>query len=310
MSVSDTQLEATPLADDTAVVTEAAGSETGLPPAQMVDEAKVRPRHGGAWRLAAAVLSTIVPGAGQWLLGRSVIAVLLHMAAAGLAFAFWYGRLPGSYPGLIVGFIAAWVLCSLSVWDALRCRSKRAELASPIWLAVFLPIAVVLATIFTDTALQASGFQTYGIPSESMEHTLDIGDRLIVDTRYFKDHIVQHGDIIVFHKVLEGREQQFCKRVIATEGSLVEGINGVIYVAGERLEEPYVRHEGGAPDDMNNFGPVVVPAGDLFVMGDNRDRSFDSRVPEFGFVPEANLVGKPLYIYYSERAERHGRKLQ
>jgi signal peptidase I len=98
--------------------------------------------------------------------------------------------------------------------------------------------------------------------------------------------------------------------VIATGGSQVEGINGVIYVGGEPLQEPYVRHDMPVPDYMNNFGPVTVPDGDLFVMGDNRDHSMDSRDPDFGYIPETSLVGKPLYIYYSETHSRNGRKLE
>jgi signal peptidase I len=272
---------------------------------------EVLPEHEfGTVRLAAALISALLPGAGQWVLKRNPIAVLFHFAFAGLAFSCWYGRLPSTYAGFLAMLIAGWVIYSLSAWDALRCNSPVAVAKSSIWLAVFLPIALLVSTAFTNAALKASGFRTYGIPSESMQHTLDIGDRLIVDTTYFKNNVVRAGDIIVFHKVLDNREQQFCKRVIATGGSQVEGINGVIYVGGERRQEPYVRHDGNVPDDMNNFGPIVVPVGQLFVMGDNRDRSFDSRAPEFGFIPETSLVGKPMYIYYSEHAERNGRKLQ
>lgn len=270
----------------------------------MVEADEARPNR--VLRLGAAFASSMLPGAGQWALKRGVVAFFFHLAFVALAFAYWYGQAAATYKGLIAVLVSGWVLFSVSAWEALRSRSECAERGSTIWLAVFIPIAVVVSTAFANVALQASGYKTYGIPSESMEHTLNIGDRLIVDTTYFKNHIAQAGDIVIFHK----GEQQYCKRVIATGGSQVEGINDVIYVGGERLQEPYVQHADGAPDDMTNFGPVVVPPGSLFVMGDNRDHSLDSRAPEFGFIPEANLVGKPLYLYYSERAERNGRKLE
>ena len=273
-------------------------------PTTVVEATEVRANH--ALRLGAAFASSMLPGAGQWALKRGVIAFFFHLAFAALAFAYWYGQAAATYKGLVAVLVAGWVLFSLSTWEALRSHSDCAQRGSTIWLAVFIPIAVMVSTAFANIALQASGCRTYGIPSESMEHTLNIGDRLIVDTTYFRNHIVRTGDIVIFHK----GEQQYCKRVIATAGSQVEGINDVIYVGGERLQEPYVRHTGGVPDDMSNFGPVVVPPGSLFVMGDNRDHSLDSRAPEFGFIPEANLIGKPLYLYYSESVERNGRKLE
>jgi len=293
MAAPETELQSPPVSPKQSVTSELV----------VVEDVK---SDSGVLRLSATLASAMCPGAGQWALGRGVMAIVFHLAFAGLAVGCWYGRMPGTYRGLIALLIAAWVLFSLSAWDALRCHLDIAQPRSAIWLAVFIPIAVVVATAFTNAAIRASGFRTYGIPSESMEHTLDIGDRLIVDTTYFKTHVVHGGDIVIFRK----GEQQYCKRVIATGGSQVEGINGYIYVGGEQVQEPYAHHAGNAPEDMNNFGPVVVPSGTLFVMGDNRDHSFDSRAEEFGYIPEQNLVGKPLFIYYSERAERNGRELK
>jgi signal peptidase I len=266
----------------------------------------VEERRRPVLRILAAFASSMCPGAGQWALGAGVNAVLFHLAFVGLAFAFWYGRLTSTYTGFMAAVACGWILFCLSTWDALRNNRRLVKQGSAIWLAVFLPIAVLDSTAFTNFAMRASGFRTYSIPSESMEHTLNIGDRLIVDTTYFKSHVVHAGDVIIFRR----GEQQYCKRVIATAGSQVEGINGVIYVGGEPQQEKYVQHVGGALDEMNNFGPTLVPEGQLFVMGDNRDRSLDSRAREFGLVSESGLVGKPLYIYYSETPERNGRKIE
>jgi signal peptidase I len=72
-------------------------------------------------------------------------------------------------------------------------------------------------------------------------------------------------------------------------------------VNGSAVDEPYVQHRGDAPTWMNNFGPFTVPAGELFVLGDNRDISLDSRSPEFGLVAVDSVVGWPLYVFGSDR---------
>jgi signal peptidase I len=257
-------------------------------------------------RLSAALLSAILPGGGQWALKAGVNALLFNLAFVGLAVGYGFGHLPATDRGFMAALVFGWVLWSLSAWDALRNSRSAVHPKSPIWLAGFMPIAVLVSTAFGSVAMQAGGFRTYVIPTESMEHTLNIGDRLIVDTTYFKTHVVHSGDVIIFRK----GATQFAKRVIATGGSQVEGINGVIYVGGEPLQETYVRHDSPVPDFMTNFGPVTVPDGELFVMGDNRDHSMDSRDPDFGLIPESSLVGKPLYIYYSQTASRNGRKIE
>jgi signal peptidase I len=89
--------------------------------------------------------------------------------------------------------------------------------------------------------------------------------------------------------------------VIAVGGDSIEATNQVIYVNGRKLDEPYVEHIGEAPEWANTFGPVYVPTGNFFVMGDNRDYSLDSRSEEYGLVDQRSIVGKPLYTFDSDR---------
>jgi signal peptidase I len=109
----------------------------------------------------------------------------------------------------------------------------------------------------------------------------------------------EHGDIVVF-KYPEDPTRDFIKRVIAMEGDMIEGRNKRIFVNGNELKEAYIQHVDpriGTLDRRDTFGPEIVPKGKLFVMGDNRDASYDSRF--WGYVDRKDLRGKAFIIYWS-----------
>jgi signal peptidase I len=137
-----------------------------------------------------------------------------------------------------------------------------------------------------------------------MERTVLKGDRVIADLRQYRSASPKRGEIVIFRK--DG--DFFVKRVIAVGGDTIEGRNGKVFVNGNRLEEPYVAHLGNAPAALDTFGPVVIPTGKLFVMGDNRDVSRDSRVVDFGLVANA-VAGRALYILRS-KSGKVGRDLR
>lgn len=169
-------------------------------------------------------------------------------------------------------------------------------------------IAAIIALIVRSFFLQA-----FKIPSSSMEPTLLIGDHLLVNRMSyvakvpFSDIVLfnlgspERGDVVVFRYPIE-RDKDFIKRVIATEGETVEIRDKVIFINGKRIDDPWgffldtnIMPRHIAPKD--NFGPVKVPKDSLFVMGDNRDRSLDSRF--WLFVKKDDLVGKALILYFS-----------
>ncbi|MBW2148596.1 MAG: signal peptidase I [Deltaproteobacteria bacterium] len=171
-------------------------------------------------------------------------------------------------------------------------------------------IAVVLALIIRSFVVQA-----FKIPSGSMEPTLLIGDHILVnkflygikipftDIRLFPIRHPQRGDIIVFVYPVEP-DKDFIKRIIGVPGDAVEIKNKLVYINGTPLNDPYGVHvektilpAGIQPRD--NFGPVRVPEHRYFVMGDNRDRSYDSRF--WGFVGESAIKGKAFIIYWSKK---------
>jgi signal peptidase I len=175
-------------------------------------------------------------------------------------------------------------------------------------------VAVILALIIRTFLVQA-----FKIPSGSMEDTLLIGDHLLVNKfiygiqnplsgeRYLSIRDPQRGDVIVFEFPLDKNEsyfnrRDFIKRVIGTPGDTIEVRNKKVYVNGELYDIPQEVHkESGvlAPQygPRDNMAPVTVPPGHYFAMGDNRDRSFDSRF--WGFVPEENIKGLAFIKYWS-----------
>lgn len=153
-------------------------------------------------------------------------------------------------------------------------------------------IALVLAFLIRTFVVQ-----TFYIPSGSMEPTLLVGDRIMAYKIFYGLNYVQRGDIIVFKFPLNPKKD-FIKRVIGLPGDTVEIIDKKVYINGKKLVEPYAVHRDnwnvGFPRD--DYGPVKVPPNSLFVLGDNRDSSEDSRY--WGYVPEKNIVGRAFLIYW------------
>lgn len=167
-------------------------------------------------------------------------------------------------------------------------------------LAVALALALFIRTFLV---------QAFKIPSGSMLPTLQIGDHLLVNkllygirvpvrgTRYLGWFRPERGDVVVF-VYPEDREKDFIKRVVGIPGDKIEIRHKILYRNGEKVDEPWAwRTEPEGPAPRDNFGPVVVPEGNVFVMGDNRDHSFDSRF--WGFVPFEDIKGKAFVIYWS-----------
>ena len=178
-------------------------------------------------------------------------------------------------------------------------------------------IAVILALFVRTWVVQA-----FKIPTGSMEYNLLIGDHLLVNKFIFGPtplaigkavlpvRPIRRGDIIVF-KYPDQPDRDLIKRVIGLPGETVELRNKKVYIDGKPIDEPYVHflippstdfQEVTSSDVRENYGPVTVPPGQYFVMGDNRDNSEDSRY--WGFLPKNNVKGKALVIYWSYESGR------
>lgn len=189
-----------------------------------------------------------------------------------------------------------------------------------------LATTIVIAVFLITFAVQA-----FQIPSESMEKTLLIGDYLLVDKAHyakpgffswlFPYSSVKRQDIVVFHYPMNP-QQFFVKRVVGVPGDRIRIINKHVYVNGVKQPDEYASFNWGQHDrfrdDFPNGGfftdriaskwfiqaqklvddgQLIVPQGSYFVLGDNRDDSYDSRY--WGFVPGENIIGRPLVIYWS-----------
>lgn len=137
--------------------------------------------------------------------------------------------------------------------------------------------------------------QSFLVKGTSMEPTLHDGERLLVNKFIFRTRIPVTGDIIVL-KYPKDPTKKFIKRVIAGPGQTVYVQNSKLYVDGAELNENYIKEK-----TFSNYDFQVVPEGTLFVMGDNRNGSKDSRDPDVGFVPLRNVVGKAFFIFWPPR---------
>jgi signal peptidase I len=185
-------------------------------------------------------------------------------------------------------------------------HSARRGLAEiPLLALIALVVAFVLKTFVA---------QAFYIPSGSMEPQLNVGDRVIVSKLAYQLHDPRRGDVIVFpspadhsvdHSALpirvvrgifEGvglakpQKEILIKRVIGLPGETVEGRDGHVYIDGRLLVEPYL--PPGVTTDA--FGPTTIPKGDLWVMGDNRGDSHDSRYSDIGPITESSVIGRAI----------------
>jgi signal peptidase I len=144
-------------------------------------------------------------------------------------------------------------------------------------------------------------YQVFTIPSVSMEPAIRRGDQILVDLHYFHDHAPARGDIAVVKRP----KIMVLKRVIGLPGETIEAREGTVFVNGTAISEPYAMFSASnSSEPSRNFGPTQLKAAEYFVLGDNRDNSMDSRYPEFGPVPLAAIIGRPLYILSSEKGDR------
>jgi signal peptidase I len=134
-------------------------------------------------------------------------------------------------------------------------------------------------------------FRTFYIPSGSMIPTLQIRDYILVNEFIYRFKEPERGDIVVFKPPPEAGagDKEYIKRIIGLPGDTLEVTDGVVYINGEALDEPYI----AAPPDYYT-GTIVIPEESLFVMGDNRPSSADSHI--WGFLPRKNIIGKAIVI--------------
>lgn len=192
------------------------------------------------------------------------------------------------------------------------------------WYIYLLIILVIWLADFSveTTVIRHNLFQAITIPTGSMMPTLLAGDSFLCDLGYYNNHNPERGDLIIF-KMPVGRAKRLLKRIIGIPGDTIQIFDGAVYVNQKKLDLEFVKkvklEQGGEADEYRetlgnssyqilkrssnygrgnrNFGPVTVPDGEYFVLGDNRDNSSDSRY--FGMVKRDQIEGRPVFIYFS-----------
>ncbi len=170
------------------------------------------------------------------------------------------------------------------------------------WIGTILLVVLLVRTFIGEASV---------VPTGSMERTILIGDHIFLDKLLYGPEVpfsgwrlpalrtVRRGDIVAF-RYPKDPSLTFLKRVIALGGDQVEIRNDVVYVNGKVLSEAYVEHTRSKSASRDNMPALMVKPGRMFVLGDNRDDSEDSRF--FGTVPVANVIGEPVFIYWSYNA--------
>jgi signal peptidase I len=278
----------------------------------MADLKKTRP-------IIALLLSLITPGLGQVYNGklkRGIIFfwffefshILLHLLS----------ELRSKFNGFILFFAFCLTFFGFFIYvlsDAFRdVKRLRVTVRKPYhrwYIYVIISAVIILINEFIlDPILpDIKRFKAYKFPSISMQPAILVGDRLVADRKIYKEEKPERGDVIIF-EYPKDPSKYFLKRVIGLEGDKVEITDNKVYINDRLIDDPwgYYEREKTYLKDLENFGPVEVPKGSLFVLGDNRHNSMDSRI--FGFVDLTKVRAKALYIYWAKNKSRIGMQIK
>lgn len=224
----------------------------------------------------AVFLSLFIPGLGHFYIkkiGEGILFLITTIVVAIFA------------PAIFVVILRFGV--AFHVYQLLNKKKDIFKGKAPLLIGLFVlaPLVVSLAGL----SIRTYAFEARYIPSGSMIPTLQINDRLIIDKITYKFTLPERGDVILFSptEVLQAQNftDAFICRVIGLPGETVEVINGQVMINNQPLEEPYI-----AEPPNYQYGPSTVPENNYFVLGDNRNNSYDSHY--WGFVPKENIVGK------------------
>lgn len=214
-------------------------------------------------------------------------------------------------PGVTHMIIAALVLIAFAVYcivDAVLIAGRNKHNYQPTkynrWFVYvgFPVVAWLLLQACTSLIVVPYMVQAFKMPTGSMEPTLLVGDHILIDKHIYRSNAPKRGEIIIF-KYPHDAKVIYVKRLIGLPGDTVEIVGRAVYINGETLKEGYVQFLDPS-SVFDRYGPLRVPARQYFVLGDNRDNSQDSRF--WGCIPEENLLGKPIIIYWSFEIGRDG----
>ncbi|MUM76324.1 signal peptidase I [Pseudodesulfovibrio sp. F-1] len=242
----------------------------------------------------AALLSLIATGVGQlyngqWRKGLAFFVAEVAMGAALL-------RSMGTFAGLataMAGLIALNLLAATEAYRSARRGGLPLTRLNRWWIYVLAVLASSTVGVAGERLVKSRFYQNFQVPSGSMEPTLLVGDRFM-SVRLAPDAPLRRSDVVVFIEETSG--QHFVKRVVALPGETVHIAERQVFVDDRALNEPYTRHVGRSMlPGRDRFGPLHLGPDQYFLLGDNRERSHDSRW--LGPIPRDRIVTRALYIY-------------
>ncbi len=273
--------------------------------------------------ITAALLSSVTPGLGQVYNGQMIKGIIFFCATNLLIVLLSFTRLQFSFFGLAAIILLALFFWMFIVLEALFAAIKIKEIRLKLYnrWSIYLLLAILTVGIdFVSTdflieevlGIKGSQFQT-----NSMQPTLQKGEYIMINLKHYKSRKIQRSDVVLF-TFPENQSEDFLFRVIGLEGEKIEIKKRQVFINNRPLQEDYKiftksRSDSKTEDStfpgslIDDYGPVIVPWGTCFILGDNRDNSYDSRY--WGFVPLKNIKGKALYIYFSGDITRIGRKI-
>ena len=199
----------------------------------------------------------------------------------------WEGEVPRSRRALRQSSWEGEVPMSRRALRQKRLRKRRRSVLVELFATVLVAFVLVFGFV------RPFAFEAFRIPTESMVPTLEAGDRVLANKFVYRFVEPERGDIVVFGGVAGEEDETLIKRVVGVGGDEIQVQDGILFVNGEPQNEPYLNKESPSKDF---FGPIRVPEGHVFLMGDNRSNSSDSRV--FGPVPLENLKGGAFFRFW------------
>lgn len=257
-------------------------------------------------RLILTLVSLRIPGLGQIFCGYSKRGFMI----AGVVLAlFVFSKCSGlmSYPRYGITTYYLFILISLcGAYDTFRISYYKNDSETTYGKWGYFLICAVIIFLLQYTVVNSLGYKSYRIANNSNDPTFTTNDGITAELINPKSNeTISRNSFILFHPPgsVSGKVE-FVKRVIAVAGDTFSIKNGIAYLNNKTLNETYVMKENNHSASSNNFGPVKVPAGFVFVLGDNRDESADSR--HFGLVPVGSITAKVLYIWLSTNVHKIG----
>jgi signal peptidase I len=267
----------------------------------------------------AAALTLLLPGLGQLYAGEGRRGISLSLGFVGLFAGLLWLKVPRTFLGLIVLFLSVLFYFVWTAWDAARiARYRPIYSLRPFNRWYLYLILTVAGGLLASQIVRVSPIRTFRLVSANMEPSIHEGDLVLADLTRYRGAAPARGDVVLFER--DNRPGGWSvARVIGLEGEEIQVRNKRIFLDGQPLSDPWAHHTDSQVHPVNalNPGPLrqrdqyparIVPDGTVFLMGDSRDNSYDSRF--LGPIPISALRGRMLYVYWSADRSRIGRALR